>query len=230
MLRGGHPARLSCLLHCSTLRLSPRPLGVRGLRFKNPMRHVLIATSNPGKLRDFAAAAKPHGIEVLGIPGLDSLAPAVEDGATFEENARKKATHYSRLVPGELVLADDSGLEVDALAGAPGVHSARYASPGSAPGNAGDLANNRRLLLELSGVPDEKRTARFVAVIAVARSGEALATFCGTVEGRIIEELRGSSGFGYDPLFFVPELDRTFGEVSLDEKARLSHRGQAFGA
>jgi len=198
------------------------------------VRHFLIATSNPGKLRDFAAAARPHGIEITALPGFASLPPAIEDGATFAANARKKAAHYSRFVPGELVLADDSGLEVDALGGAPGVHSARYAAlaPGVIPaaGNSDDAANNQRLLRELRDVPDAQRTARFVAVIAAARDGAILATFRGAVEGRILHEARGSSGFGYDPLFFVAELRRTFGESSLEEKARLSHRGQAFRA
>jgi len=198
------------------------------------VRHVLIATSNPGKLRDFAAAAAPHHITIRAIPGFNTLPLAVEDGSSFEENARKKAIHYSHFVPSELVLADDSGLEVDALDGAPGVHSARYAALGPGPlpvaENSADAANNLRLLRELTGVPEERRGARFVAVIAAARDGQALATFRGSVEGRITHDQRGSSGFGYDPLFFVPELGRTFGESSLDEKARLSHRGKAFRA
>ena len=195
------------------------------------MRQVLIATSNPGKLRDFAAAARPWGHAIAGISGFEALPQAVEDGATFEENARKKAAHYSRFAKGELVLADDSGLEVDALGGAPGVHSARYALLGAGvSANADDLANNQRLLRELEHVPEAGRGARFVAVIAAARDGQVLATFRGVVEGSITREARGTSGFGYDPLFFVPELGRTFGEASLDEKARLSHRGQAFRA
>lgn len=198
------------------------------------MLHVLIATSNPGKLRDFTAAAAPHGVSVAALPRFSELPAIIEDGASFEENAHKKAIHYSRFAPGELVLADDSGLEVDALGGAPGVHSARYAALGPGPvpvgENADDAANNARLLRELAGVPDDQRTARFVAILAAARDGNVLATFRGAVEGRITHEIRGAGGFGYDPLFYVQELGRTFGESSLEEKARLSHRGQAFRA
>src|SRR6266446_7313049 len=122
------------------------------------MRRILIATSNPGKLRDFSGAAARHGVEVAGIPGFSSLPAVVEDGLTFEANARKKAEEYSRRVPGEIVIADDSGLEVDALNGAPGVHSARYAAdePHLADENTDDEANNARVLRELRKVPAEK--------------------------------------------------------------------------
>src|SRR5208283_3512316 len=134
------------------------------------MPKILIATSNPGKLRDFAGAAVRHGVEIAGIPEFSSLPPVVEDGLTFEANARKKAEEYSRAVPGELVLADDSGLEVDALGGAPGIHSARYAAdePHAAETNTDDDANNARLLRELKSVPPENRGARFVCAIAAA--------------------------------------------------------------
>jgi len=193
------------------------------------MRRVFIATSNAGKLRDFAAAAAPHGIQVEGLPAFASLPAAVEDADTFEANARKKAEHYSRFAPGELVLADDSGLEVDALGGAPGVRSARYA-PGisAAFGNSDDAANNARLLRELTEVPDDRRRARFVCVLAAARDGRTVADFRGAAEGRILHALRGSGGFGYDPLFLLPALGKTFAELSPDEKAAVSHRGQAF--
>src|ERR1700674_5136525 len=132
------------------------------------MQRILIATSNPGKLRDFAGAATPHGIEITSIPNFASLPAVVEDGLTFEENARKKAESYSRQVPGEIVLADDSGLQVDALKGAPGVHSARYAAdaPHLMDNNTDDEANNTRLLRELKDVPPDNRGARFVCVIA----------------------------------------------------------------
>lgn len=194
------------------------------------MARVLIATSNAGKLRDFSGAAALHGVEVAGMPGFSSLAEAVEDGATFEENARKKAEHYSRMAPDEVVLADDSGLEVESLAGAPGVHSARYAAlEGGLPhANSEDAANNARLLRELASVPEEHRSARFVCVIAAARDGRTLATFRGTAEGHILFQPRGSMGFGYDPLFYFPALSRTFSELSAEEKAAVSHRGQAF--
>lgn len=203
------------------------------------MRRILIATSNRGKLRDFAGAASVYGIQVQGVPGFDSLPPVLEDGATFEANARKKAEYYSRQIPGEIVLADDSGLEVEALDGAPGVRSARYApaeraSAGTEPGasvsheNSDDAANNARLLRELGSAPDERRRARFVCVIAAARDGRTLATFLGTAEGRILSHPRGSHGFGYDPLFFFPPLLRSFGELTSEEKAAVSHRGEAF--
>src|ERR1700756_3867453 len=128
------------------------------------MRTILIATSNSGKLRDFAGAAPVHGFEIAGIPNFSSLPLVVEDGHTFDENARKKAEEYSRYVPGEIVVADDSGLEVDALSGAPGVHSARYAAdqPHLADINTDDQANNARVLRELHDVPAERRTGRFV--------------------------------------------------------------------
>ncbi len=194
------------------------------------MRRILIATSNAGKLRDFAGAARPHGIEIGGIPGFASLPLVVEDGRTFEDNARKKAQEYSRYAAGEIVVADDSGLEVDALNGAPGVHSARYAAdqPHLADENTDDEANNARVLRELKNVPPEKRTGRFVCVLAAARDGKTLAAFRGTAEGIILDAPRGAGGFGYDPLFYFPEIQKTFAELSPEEKARYSHRGAAF--
>jgi XTP/dITP diphosphohydrolase len=189
------------------------------------MRRVLIATSNPGKLRDFAGAAAAHGITIASLPDFDSLPGVREDGATFEANARKKAEHYSRFAAGEMVLADDSGLEADALGGAPGVHSVRYAAT-SPESNADDRANNARLLRELSRATD--RAARFVCVIAAARDGCMLSTFRGEAQGRILEASRGAGGFGYDPLFFFPALGKTFAELTPEEKAGVSHRGAAF--
>ena len=194
------------------------------------MKKILIATSNPGKLRDFAGAAAAHDVEIAAIPNLAALPVVVEDGLTFEENARKKAEQYSLGVPGEIVLADDSGLEVDALNGAPGVHSARYAAeePHKADENTDDDANNARVLRELNGVPSEKRTARFVCIIAAARNGQTLATFRGVAEGVILDYLRGTGGFGYDPMFYFPEIQKTFAELTPREKANYSHRGAAF--
>jgi XTP/dITP diphosphohydrolase len=194
------------------------------------MRRVLIATSNAGKLRDFAGAAAVHGIEIEGIPDFASLPTVVEDGLTFEENARKKAEGYSRAAPGAMVVADDSGLEVDALNGAPGVHSARYAAdqPHLADENTDDAANNARVLRELKKVPAQKRRGRFVCVLAAARDGKTLATFRGTAEGVILNSPRGSGGFGYDPLFYFPGIQKTFAELSAEEKSRYSHRGAAF--
>src|SRR6201997_467383 len=185
------------------------------------MRRILIATSNAGKLRDFSGAALRHGIEIAGIPDFSSLPTVVEDGLTFEANARKKAEAYSRYAPGELVVADDSGLEVDALGGAPGVHSARYAAPDlhnkephQADANTDDEANNARVLRELKDIPPARRTGRFVCVLAAAREGETLATFRGAAEGVILDAPRGANGFGYDPLFYFPQIRKTFAELT----------------
>lgn len=204
------------------------------------MKSVLVATSNPGKIRDLIGAAVAYNVQVEVLPGFASLPSVIEDGATFEANARKKAEYYSQYAAGELVIADDSGLEVDALGGAPGVRSARYAadehgSPEDATeanshSNSDDAANNARLLRELHDVPDEFRTGRFVCVIAAARNGHSLATFHGKAEGVILRALRGSNGFGYDPLFYFPEIGKTFAELTAEEKARYSHRGAAFRA
>lgn len=194
------------------------------------VKRVLIATSNPGKIRDFAGAASHHGVEVSAIPNFASLPAVMEDGATFEANARKKAEAYSRYVPREMIIADDSGLEVDALAGAPGVHSARYAAdePHAAESNTDDDANNAKLIRHIRRVPPAQRTGRFVCWIAVARDGKTLAVFEGKAEGFIVDTPRGSNGFGYDPLFYFPQIGKTFAELSAEEKAHYSHRGAAF--
>ncbi|MGA2904032.1 MAG: RdgB/HAM1 family non-canonical purine NTP pyrophosphatase [Candidatus Korobacteraceae bacterium] len=207
------------------------------------MKRVLVATSNSGKIRDLVGAAIAHKVQIEMLPGFSSLPSVVEDGATFEANARKKAEHYSTYAEGEIVIADDSGLEVDALGGAPGVRSARYAddehrSPEDQPpepadnsnSNSDDEANNARLLRELHDVPDEFRTGRFVCVIAAARNGHTLATFHGHAEGIILRAPRGSNGFGYDPLFYFPEIGKTFAELTAEAKAGYSHRGAAFRA
>ena len=173
---------------------------------------LYCATSNPGKLREFRLAARP-GLEIDPVTGIP---PCEENGQTFEENAIAKALYYSLHAPG-LLFADDSGLEIDALKGAPGIHSARYA------GN--DQANNARVLQEMKGAAN--RAARFVCVIALAKSGRLLQTFRAEVEGEILGELRGENGFGYDPLFYYPPFARTLAEVPLEEKFEVSHRGQA---
>jgi XTP/dITP diphosphohydrolase len=189
---------------------------------------VFIASSNPGKLRDFAGAAAVHGVGVELLPGFREMPEAVEDGDTFEANARKKSEHYSRYAPGLIVVADDSGLEVDALDGAPGVISARYASEDPTAGNSSDEANNAKLLRELEGKPDAERLGQFVCVVSVARDGVELASFEGTARGMILREPRGDDGFGYDPLFYRSKEGKTFGELSPEEKSRVSHRGEAF--
>jgi XTP/dITP diphosphohydrolase len=194
------------------------------------MRRILIATSNPGKLRDFAGAASANEIEVEPVPNFSSLPTVIEDGLTFEANARKKAESYSRHVPREIILADDSGLEVDALGGAPGVHSARYAAdqPHLVDNNTDDHDNNIRLIRELRKIPPEKRTGRFVCVIAAARDGSTLAVFRGQAEGVLLDVPRGANGFGYDPLFYFPPIQKTFAELTAEEKSQYSHRGNAF--
>src|ERR1051326_2699738 len=181
-----------------------------------PMPRILIATSNSGKLRDFAGAAAPYGIDISPLPKFSSLPPVFEDGATFEANARKKAEQYSLAVPGEVVIADDSGLEVDALGGAPGVHSARYAAdePHAADSNTNDEANNRKLIRHIKPIPVAQRTGRFVCWIAAAQDGKTLAVFEGKAEGIILDRPRGHNGFGYDPLFHFPEIRKTFAELS----------------
>ena len=194
------------------------------------MTRIFIATSNQGKLRDFGGAAAGYEVEVAALAELLSLPAVIEDGDTFEANARKKAETYSRYAPAEIVLSDDSGLEVDALNGAPGVHSARYAAeaPHLVHNNTDDEANNARLIRELRNVPPERRTGRFVCVIAAARDGQTLAVFEGKAEGAILEVPRGVNGFGYDPLFFFPQIQKTFAELTAEDKASYSHRGAAF--
>jgi len=179
---------------------------------------LYCATSNSGKLREFQAAAPDFDLR---LPACGVQAPE-ETGATFEENAILKAVYYSRFADGPL-FADDSGLEVDALGGAPGVHSARYAGP-----QATDARNNALLLERLK--KSANRNARFVCVVALAQNGEVTRTFRGSVEGRILDAPRGSGGFGYDPLFFHEPFGCTFGEATLEDKMRVSHRAQALAA
>jgi XTP/dITP diphosphohydrolase len=176
---------------------------------------VYCATGNPGKLREFQLAAPDFDVRALPA----SIPPPEEHGETFEANAIEKARAYGKHTA-EYLFADDSGLEVDALGGAPGVLSARYAGE-----RATDAANNALLLERMVGI--QKRNARFVCVIALVRGGQLVETFRGTVEGRILDHPRGSGGFGYDPLFYHEPFGRTFGEATLDQKMRVSHRAQA---
>lgn len=193
---------------------------------------IYLATSNRGKIRDFQGAARSAGVTVEPLPGLDDVPQPVEDGATFEENARIKAEYYSRHAPGELVAADDSGLVVDALNGAPGVHSARYAAVvNGGPGanlNSSDEENNRLLITQVGKLAPTLRSGKFVCVIAAAGDGQTLQTFYGEAHGQLLTSPRGAFGFGYDPLFFFPELGKTFAEIPSEEKAKYSHRGKAF--
>jgi XTP/dITP diphosphohydrolase len=193
------------------------------------MRRILVATSNAGKIRDFAGAARVHEVVLDLLPDYKKIEPPEEDGETFTANARLKAEYYSRHVPGQLVLADDSGLEVDALGGAPGVRSARYATDELGyEGSDLDDKNNALVLERIKNVPDHERGGRFVCVLALSRDGATLATFEGKAEGRILRELRGEHGFGYDPMFFFPKIGKTFAQLSAEEKSQFSHRGAAF--
>lgn len=180
---------------------------------------ILLATGNAGKVRDFGGM-QPE-LHVALLPEYASVPVAPELGRSFEENARQKAEYYSRLTS-EWVLADDSGLEVDALGGDPGVDSALYAGR-----HGDDEANNQLVLERLRGIPAEQRGGRFVCVLALARGGQTAVTFRGVVEGLILTAPRGDNGFGYDPLFYSPEAGRGFGELTAEEKARYSHRGRA---
>jgi XTP/dITP diphosphohydrolase len=210
---------------------------------------LYLASSNPGKLREFRAAAAARGIHVKPVPGIERLPACIEDGKTLEENARKKALHYSAYVSGP-VFADDSGISVDALLGAPGIFSARFAGP-----DATDEENNRKLLEELRRVEtatadsspaslraglEERgivpavgnqpfhRAAHYVCVIALAQSGRILCVTEGRADGVILDEPRGTGGFGYDPHFFYAPLGKTFAELKAEEKFAVSHRGKAF--
>lgn len=185
------------------------------------MSKVLLGSGNAGKLSELRDLLQPLAVELIGLADLkERPGEAPETGATFRDNALQKARHYARAT-GETVIADDSGLCVDALGGAPGIHSARYS------GQGGDAANNARLLAELAGVPPERRGASYHAVIVVVRGDELLLEAEGRCSGVILEAPRGSAGFGYDPLFFVPELGKTFAEIPAAIKHGISHRGQA---
>jgi XTP/dITP diphosphohydrolase len=196
---------------------------------------LYVATSNLGKLRDFRAAAQAYGLEIDPLPNLEEIEAPEEDGDTFEANATRKASYYSRFDRGVLVMADDSGLEVDALGGAPGVRSARFAADSGlvdspdANDNT-DVWNNLVLLQRMAEIPYARRTARYRCVLAVARGGMVLHTAEGSVEGVILDAPRGTGGFGYDPLFYLPDLDRTMAEIDLVTKLSISHRGRALAA
>ena len=196
---------------------------------------IYIATSNPGKLREFREAAQSLAVDLQAVPGLETVPPAVEDGSTFEQNARIKAEYYSRLVPSAMVLAEDSGLSVDQLGGAPGVHSARYAAmlhratgDQAAHQNSQDEDNNRALVSQLERLPAGKIAGKYVCTIAAGRDGRTLATFLGEAHGEVLIDPRGLEGFGYDPYFYFPALGKTFAELTLQQKRQYSHRGQAF--
>ena len=196
-------------------------------------RTLYVASSNPGKLRDFVAAAQVFQIDIVPLPGLRDIPAPAEDGLTFEENARLKAVYYSTFALDRIVIADDSGLEVDALGGEPGVRSARFADDaGFVAEQAADAdeRNNLYLLKRLALLEAATSAARYRCVIAAARNKEILTTAEGSVEGEILIEPRGNGGFGYDPLFYLPALEKTMAEIDPVEKQLLSHRGKAFSA
>jgi XTP/dITP diphosphohydrolase len=178
---------------------------------------IYVCTTNSGKLADFNLGLA--GISLEPLPELSQIEPPEENGETFEDNAAGKALYYSRYSE-QPVLADDSGIVVSSLNGAPGVYSARYSGVG-----ATDPSNNALLLSNLAGRKD--RSARYVCVLAIAQSGRLLHTAEGAVDGWIVDSPRGTSGFGYDPLFFFPPLNRTFAELTREERFSVSHRGNA---
>ncbi len=180
---------------------------------------IVLATSNQNKVRELKELIKGFPVEIKCLKDFGPLPEAVEDGATFEENAYKKALHYARVL-GLPALADDSGLSVDALNGAPGVYSARYSGE-----KATDWDNCEKLLREMKGKMD--RAARFECVLSLAVPHGPALTWEGRCEGRITEERQGEAGFGYDPVFFYEDFGKTFAEVSMEEKSRVSHRGKA---
>lgn len=182
---------------------------------------LVLATTNQDKVREIRAVLEIDGIEMISLDAFPHIQAAVESGTTFEENARLKAISV-RDQTGFAALADDSGLEVDALGGLPGVRSSRFAGE-----NAGYASNNRRLRAVLRGLPAEDRAGRFVCVACLAYPGGEVFCARGVLEGRIVDEPRGCSGFGYDPLFLVPEYGRTLAEVGSDVKNRISHRAKA---
>ncbi len=191
------------------------------------MRQIYACSSNAGKLREFALVASQLGSDAMtlaSLPGLKDISPPDETGETFEENAAAKAEYYSGFTS-EIVLADDSGIEVDALGGAPGVYSARYATPHLPDRQAQDAANNLLLLQNMQDKSD--RTARFVCAIALAQQGKVLHVVRGTVEGQLLRAPRGANGFGYDPLFFYPPFECSFAELDGPRKFGVSHRGAA---
>ena len=194
----------------------------------SPIHRLVVATSNPHKIEEIAAVLGPQGFEVLGLAdaGGADLEEPDETGATFAENARIKAVAYAQAL-GVPCLADDSGLEVDALGGEPGVRSARWSGVGGDRATR-DAANNRKLIERIAAVPSRERTARFVCAMCLAApDGTVLAESRGTFEGVVVETPRGTNGFGYDPHLFLPDEGRTSAELSPEEKNARSHRGAA---
>ena len=190
------------------------------------MKKIIFATGNADKMKEIRKILADLDAEVVSMKEAGIQADIVEDGKTFEENAVIKATAISKLTSdGEIVLADDSGLEIDYLNKEPGVYSARYMGE-----DTSYHIKNANLIQRLDGVPDEQRTARFVCAIAAAFPDGRVETVRGTMEGRIGYEEKGANGFGYDPIFFLPEYGCTSAELSMEEKNKISHRGKALQA
>ncbi|MGM0859766.1 MAG: XTP/dITP diphosphatase [Bacillota bacterium] len=185
------------------------------------MKEAIIATHNPGKVKEFKDILAPKGYDVKSLADIGFLEETEETGHTFEENAVLKAEAVAKAV-NKMVIADDSGLSVDNLGGSPGVYSARYAGE-----QKDDMANINKVLQELKGIEKEQRTARFRCALAVSIPGEETKTVEGHVEGYIAEEPIGENGFGYDPIFIVKDKDKTMAELTSDEKNKISHRANA---
>jgi XTP/dITP diphosphohydrolase len=183
---------------------------------------IVFASSNEGKVREIREMLEGMGIELISLSNYAGVPEIVEDGKSFQENALKKAKIISEFT-GETVLADDSGLQVEVLAGEPGIYSSRYAGE-----KATDEENNTKLLTKLKNIPQEKRTAFFRCVLVLYRRDGSYDYFEGKWNGQIIDERRGNNGFGYDPIFLVPELKMTAAELPAEIKNKVSHRGQAF--
>ncbi len=194
--------------------------GIERKKMMTEKQSLVLATRNAGKTREIRELLKGFPVEIKNLDDLGSVPPIEEHGATFDENAYEKASFTARVL-GLPALADDSGLEVEALGGAPGVRSARYAGP-----NATDAENSAKLLQEMEGKTN--RVATFVCVISIAVPSGAALTYEGRCEGFISEAPAGENGFGYDPLFYYPPLNQTFAQISAEEKNRISHRGKAF--
>ncbi len=182
---------------------------------------LLIATKNKGKILEVETYLKGMGFKLYSLMNLKDVPDVIEDGKTLEDNAVKKALHYSKIID-RMVLADDSGLMIDYLNGAPGIHSSRYAGE-----RASDKEKCHKVLKEMEGAHWEERSGRFECVIALAQTGSIISTFKGECSGFISFEMKGQQGFGYDPIFYYPPLDKTFAELQREEKEKVSHRGAA---
>ncbi len=194
---------------------------MNGMPIKAPS--LVLASRNRKKSAEIAELLALHGFQLLGVSDFSGVPQVIEDGETFAENAAKKASETAKHLA-RWTIGEDSGLMVESLGGAPGVYSARYSGD-----DADDEANNRKLLQELASVPDEKRNAQYVCHVALADpSGAIRLTTEARCRGKITSLLRGSNGFGYDPLFLIPEYHRTFGELGPAAKRHLSHRARAF--